>query len=67
MREGRGGSGGGSAGVGTLTFGDVDGKTLVGWRQVFDSAAERQRIASFVTEANEQNLERLAAEVLRAA
>jgi uncharacterized protein YndB with AHSA1/START domain len=51
----------------TLTFGDVDGKTLVGWRQVFDSAAERQRIAGFVTEANEQNLDRLAAEVLRVA
>jgi hypothetical protein len=35
----------------------------VGWRQVFDTAAERERIAKFVVEANEQNLNRLAAEV----
>jgi hypothetical protein len=35
----------------------------VGWRQVFDTAAERERIAEFVIEANEQNLDRLAAEV----
>lgn len=39
------------------------GQTLVRWRQVFDSAAERQRIAAFVTEANEQNLDRLQAVV----
>jgi uncharacterized protein YndB with AHSA1/START domain len=48
----------------TLTFeADAAGGTLVGWRQVFDSAAERERIAAVVTEANEQNLDRLAAEV----
>lgn len=51
----------------TITFTEDGGKTLVGWRQVFDTAAERQRIANFVTEANEQNLDRLAAEVLRVA
>ena len=38
-------------------------QTLVGWRQVFDTAAHRDRIAPFVLEANEQNLDRLAAEV----
>ena len=48
----------------TLTFSaDGAGGTLVGWRQVFDSAAERERIAAVVTTANEQNLDRLAAEV----
>ena len=35
------------------------------WRQLFDTAAERQRIAEFVIPANEQNLDRLAAEVLK--
>jgi uncharacterized protein YndB with AHSA1/START domain len=48
----------------TITFAAQGVKTLVGWRQVFDTAAERQRIAEFVIEANEQNLDRLAAEVL---
>jgi uncharacterized protein YndB with AHSA1/START domain len=38
--------------------------TVVEWCQVFDSAAERARIAEFVTEANEQNLDRLSAVVL---
>jgi uncharacterized protein YndB with AHSA1/START domain len=39
-------------------------RTLVGWRQVFDTAEEKQRIAAFVAPANEQNLDRLAAEAL---
>jgi RimJ/RimL family protein N-acetyltransferase len=39
------------------------GRTHLRWRQVFDSAAEKQRIAAFVTPANEQNLDRLAAVV----
>ena len=47
----------------TITFAPQGPGTLVGWRQVFDTAAERQRIAKFVLEANEQNLDRLAAEV----
>ena len=37
--------------------------TLVAWRQTFDTADHYQRIASFIAVANEQNLERLAAEV----
>jgi uncharacterized protein YndB with AHSA1/START domain len=40
-------------------------QTLVGWRQRFDSAEHRERIAAVVAEANEQNLGRLAAEVAR--
>lgn len=39
--------------------------TLVQWRQTFDSAGHYQRIADFVAGANEQNLDRLAAEVQR--
>ena len=47
----------------TITFAARGNKTLVGWRQVFDTAAHRDRIAAFVVEANEQNLNRLAEEV----
>jgi uncharacterized protein YndB with AHSA1/START domain len=47
----------------TITFTAQGAQTLVGWRQLFDTAAERQRIAPFVTGANEQNLDRLAKEV----
>ncbi|MBL8471043.1 MAG: SRPBCC domain-containing protein [Rhodocyclaceae bacterium] len=39
--------------------------TGVNWRQTFDTAAHYERIAQFVAGANEQNLRRLAAEVLR--
>ena len=49
----------------TITFTVQGAGTLVGWRQVFDTAEEKQRIAAFVAPANEQNLDRLAAEVLR--
>lgn len=48
----------------TISFTVQGEQTLVGWRQVFDSAAHKASIASFVSEANEQNLDRLAAEVL---
>lgn len=47
----------------TITFTAQGNQTLVGWRQVFDTAAHKERIASFVSEANEQNLNRLADEV----
>ena len=50
----------------TVTLEPAGDGTLVGWRQCFESAAERDRIASLVTLANEQNLDRLAAEVARA-
>jgi len=48
----------------TITFEAQGAQTVVGWWQVFDTAEERQRIAPFVTEGNEQNLDRLAAEAL---
>lgn len=38
--------------------------TQVHWRQVFDTIDHYERIAQFVAGANEQNLRRLAAEVL---
>jgi uncharacterized protein YndB with AHSA1/START domain len=47
----------------TITLAAHGDQTLVGWRQVFDTAAHKQRIAAFVEQANEQNLDRLAAEV----
>jgi len=43
----------------------VQGGTRVAWRQTFDTAEHYEHIASFVAAANEQNLERLAAEVER--
>jgi uncharacterized protein YndB with AHSA1/START domain len=47
----------------TITFESVAGGTRVGWRQVFDTAEHRNEIAHVVRVANEQNLDRLAAEV----
>ena len=47
-----------------ITFAGEDGRTRVGWRQVFDTAEHRDRLAPVVIDANEQNLSRLAAEVL---
>lgn len=41
------------------------GGTEVKWRQTFDTVEHYQRMAEFVASANEQNLERLAAEVQR--
>jgi uncharacterized protein YndB with AHSA1/START domain len=48
----------------TITLADQGGQTLIGWRQVFDTAAHRNEIAPIVSQANEQVLSRLAAEVL---
>jgi len=39
--------------------------TRVDWRQCFDSAADYAPLATFVAKANEQNLDRQAAEVTR--
>ncbi|MBX3589321.1 MAG: SRPBCC family protein [Burkholderiaceae bacterium] len=47
----------------TITFAAQGDQTLVGWRQVFDTAEHRDKVADVVLEANEQNLDRLAAEV----
>jgi uncharacterized protein YndB with AHSA1/START domain len=39
-------------------------RTLVGWRQTFDTAEHKRLVAPWVGPANEQNLERLEREVL---
>lgn len=39
--------------------------TQIHWRQTFDTVAHYEKIAQFVAGANAQNLQRLAAEVLR--
>lgn len=49
----------------TIGLADDAGGTLVSWRQTFDSAAHYRDLAAFVAAANEQNLDRLAAEVER--
>jgi uncharacterized protein YndB with AHSA1/START domain len=49
----------------TIALQAVDHGTRVDWRQTFDTAEEYQRIAEFVAGANQQNLQRLAAEVRR--
>jgi uncharacterized protein YndB with AHSA1/START domain len=49
----------------TITFTAQGERTVIGWRQVFDSAAECQRVAGFVVDATEQNLDRLASHVRR--
>jgi uncharacterized protein YndB with AHSA1/START domain len=42
-----------------------DGGTLVGWEQAFESAKVESGLEHVVVPANEQNLDRLSAEVLR--
>jgi Activator of Hsp90 ATPase homolog 1-like protein len=42
----------------------VEGGTQVHWLQTFDTAEHYEPIAQFIATANEQNLQRLAAEVL---
>jgi uncharacterized protein YndB with AHSA1/START domain len=49
----------------TITFEEYDGKTEVGWRQLFNTSAEFERVAKFAVEANEQNLDRLAKQVVQ--
>jgi uncharacterized protein YndB with AHSA1/START domain len=49
----------------TITLAARGGGTEVGWRQVFDTAEHRAHIAHAVQKANEQNLDRLAADVRR--
>ena len=45
----------------TITFSSEGAGTRVGWRQLFDTTAECRRVARFAVDANEQNLDRLAA------
>ncbi len=47
----------------TVTFEVIGNRTSVGWQQVFDDIEHRNQIAHIVVPANEQNLDRLEAEV----
>lgn len=48
----------------TITLAEEDGgRTRITWRMLFDSTAERDRIRKVAVEANEQNLDRLEAEL----
>jgi uncharacterized protein YndB with AHSA1/START domain len=49
----------------TQTLADRGETTFVTWRMRFDSAQEYDRVAPFIVPANEQNFDRLAAEVAR--
>ncbi|HEX2547856.1 MAG TPA: SRPBCC family protein [Ramlibacter sp.] len=49
-----------------VTLQDEGTGTRVGWQQVFDDAGERERMAPICIPANEQNLDRLHAEVANA-
>ena len=49
----------------TITLAEQAGKTRIGWRMRFDSAAECARVKRFVVEANEQNLDRLETQLAR--
>ncbi|MCC3373663.1 SRPBCC family protein [Cohnella sp. REN36] len=47
----------------TATFEDLGGKTRLTWRQRFESAAVFNSVRKFATSANEQNLDRLEAQL----
>ncbi|AMC33546.1 SRPBCC domain-containing protein [Janthinobacterium sp. B9-8] len=49
----------------TIELRPVEQGTQVYWRQTFDLVEHYEQIAQFIATANEQNLQRLAAEVLR--
>ena len=49
----------------TIELAPTGHNTTVSWLQIFDDAAVAKRIAKIVVPANEQNLDRLSAEVLR--
>lgn len=49
----------------TATLDDERGKTRLTWRQTFETAEERDKVKGFAVEANEQNLDRLEAELRR--
>jgi uncharacterized protein YndB with AHSA1/START domain len=48
-----------------ITLEDVGGRTRAGWRMRHETAAECAKVKPFVVAANEQNFDRLAAELAR--
>ena len=51
----------------TIALAEHESKTRITWRMLFESASECDRIKRFAVEANEQNLDRLEAELARMA
>lgn len=51
----------------TVTLAEQAGATTIGWWMLFESASECDRVKKFAVEANEQNLDRLEAELARMA
>jgi uncharacterized protein YndB with AHSA1/START domain len=51
----------------TVTFVEQDGKTKLTWRMLFKSAAECDKVRVFAVEANEQNFDRLEAQLAKMA
>ena len=51
----------------TMTFAEHTGKTTLTWSVLFESAAECGKVRSFISEANEQNFDRLKAHLAKMA
>ena len=49
----------------TLTLDDQAGETAIGWRMRFETAEQCAKVKVFAVDANEQNLDRLEAELAR--
>lgn len=49
----------------TITYKPDREGTLIGWRQEFDTSEHFREIAEFIAQANEQNLDKMEAEVMR--
>ena len=49
----------------TLTLDDRAGETAITWRMRFETATECAKVKVFAVDANEQNLDRLEAELAR--
>jgi len=47
----------------TMTFAEEAGKTRLTWRMEFESVAELERVRAFIPGANEQNFDRLQAQL----
>ena len=43
----------------TVTLEEENGKTRINWEQVFDSVEQRNSLADFIKNANEENFDRL--------
>lgn len=48
-----------------VTFTELEGKTELTWRMIFDSVAECDKVRRFAAEANEQNFDRLEAQLAK--